>query len=138
MDVSSEEHDSIDLEESRSYISLDTKEYFEIPYYGCTQLLLESNDQESEPEDGSGFSSEWFRMYEQNIKGKKITAVYEYESGYSNRRRGWEKCLIQVESGYLISERIMSPVGTGQAGLWIFTSLENLKETIGGGYRKVV
>ena len=62
----------------------------------------------------------------------------QYDSRYSDKDREWDKCLIQVESGFLISEKTVSPKGTEQAGIWIFTSLKDLTTKIESGFRKLL
>ncbi len=72
-----------------------------------------------------------------NIKGKKIKAIYQYDNGFSDKNREWEKCIIEMESGFLISEETLSPKGTGHTGIWVFSSKEDLKNKIGDGLRKI-
>ena len=44
---------------------------------------------------------------------------------------------IELENGYIITETIMSPHGTGAAGLNYFESLENFEERCGTDYKRV-
>ncbi|MCT4639495.1 MAG: hypothetical protein N4A72_17455 [Bacteroidales bacterium] len=143
---------SIPLDESVSHIILDSNEIIEIPYLNSNCFLLEealSKNQKTIFEE-NGNKSILHRLFFQsdsdnlitrntnNIKDKEITAIFQYDSLYSDKGREWDKCLIQVESGFLISEKTISPKGTGQAGIWIFTSLEDLTTKIGSGFRKLI
>jgi len=147
---------SIPLNESLSHIILESNKIIGVPYIDSNNLLLEetvSGSQKTIFEESSNsnrfrfrkllssFQSDSNRLIARNtknIKDKEITAIFQYDSGYSDKDREWDKCLIQVESGFLISEKTMSPKGTGQAGIWIFTSLEDLTLKIGGGFRKLM
>ncbi len=69
--------------------------------------------------------------YRENIlkylQNKKITDILWYENEY-------EKCLLLLENGYLITETLMAPHGTGMAGLNIFKSTGELQDRRGDDY----
>lgn len=47
------------------------------------------------------------------------------------------QCIIEVDTGYLISEKMKAPKGTGHTGIWVFTSLKELTEKLGSGFTKI-
>jgi len=131
---------SISLEQSFSEVILESGEIIDIPYNGYEKLIL---NESPAPNQKSIFSVKLFsdsgiHRNANNILGKKITAVYQYPEGFSSKNREWDKCIIELETGFLFSDVIMSPQGTGHAGVWIFTSLDDINKRIGTGYTKVV
>ena len=44
---------------------------------------------------------------------------------------------IELENGYIITETIMSPHGTGMAGLNYYESLESFEESCGTDYKRI-
>ena len=44
---------------------------------------------------------------------------------------------IELENGFIITETIMSPHGTGMAGLNYFESLESFEESCGTDYKRI-
>ncbi|MFK8101851.1 MAG: hypothetical protein AB8G15_04985 [Saprospiraceae bacterium] len=77
------------------------------------------------------------KVNRENIKGKKIIAIYQYEKGHTAKNRAWDKCLIEVESGFVITEKVIAPKGTGYAGIWIFSSKAAMVDQIGKGFRQI-
>ena len=157
MEISEYEYDgSIPLEESNSVIVLETGEIFGIPdaYSNIQEYEVDTHNTISENQSSiftdigeeslfetiCGHFSETKRLIKRitrQIRGKNITAIYKFDSQRSDKGRGWDNCLIEVESGFLISEKIMAPKGTGHAGIWIFSSKDDLVKKIGSGFRKV-
>lgn len=131
---------SISLEESFSEVILESGEIFDIPYNGDEKLILHESPNPNQRSIFPVKSSSESRIHRNasNIIGKQITAVYQYTNSFSSKNREWEKCIIELETGFLFSEVIMSPQGTGHTGVWIFTSLNDLNKRIGTGYTKVV
>ena len=44
---------------------------------------------------------------------------------------------IELENGYILTETIMSPHGTGMAGLNYYESLESFEESCGTDYKRI-
>lgn len=141
---------SIPIAESNSIIILETGEIFKIPYNNSIDVEICSNITKNQKSIFSKRSNlsllnrilEFISSAQQlknkitkNIKGKEIISVYQYENGFSEINREWDKCLLEIESGYIISEKSLSPKGSGQAGIWIFSSKDDLLKKIGGGFQ---
>ena len=143
---------SIALEESHSHIILETEEVFEIPFNNSEEVELELASPENlksifDDDIKKSFfdkiinyhseNQKLIKRNTENIKGKEIIAIFQYDKGFSKNNREWDKCLIEVESGFMISEKLISPKGTGSTGIWIFTSKEEVINKIGKGFRKI-
>jgi hypothetical protein len=126
---------SIPLEESFNYLILDEGEAIEIPYSQSEHVWVE----EELPEDLKSIFVDNYGTPNPNpqIVGQKIIGIYHYYSGFTAIRREWDKCLIELESGFFISDKTMSPMGTGHAGVWIFSSKTDVERKIGGGFKKL-
>lgn len=139
-----------ELESADSVVLLESGEIFEIPQKNASRikLLPKINKQQKSIFGLDNFLKKIFAPSVQNekvvkrnikyIKGEKIIAIYQYET--QDDETDWneleDKMIIEVESGYLISEIEMASRGTGSAGVWIFTSKEDLKEKFGADFVK--
>lgn len=146
MEVKDFEYDgSILLEESNSSIILSTGEIFEIPFRNATTVELKTsipNKQKSIFQTNkptsffsnltSFFSDDLTKRNTKKVQGKKIISIYHYDE---NERL--DNCIIEVESGFLISEISMAPKGTGHASIWIFTSKNDLRKRMGKGFTQI-
>ena len=142
-----ESFDSNELLISNGIIKLESGKTFEIPYRNSETLFLVEN-----PKIGytsifneDGFFKKLFskRKYDKEIasrnkkamKGKIITVIYQFKKEGVNNLAG--KMIIELESEYMIGEVEASPFGTGAAGLYIFTSKEELEKEHGEKLTKI-
>lgn len=79
------------------------------------------------------YKEEIAKRNKRNLKGKKIVGIYQFEE--AKDADDWneleDRMIIELETGYLISEVGMSPFGTGAASLYVFKSKEELENEYG-------
>jgi len=126
---------------SNGIIKLESGEIFEIPYRDTEKLSLVKSDKFGYDSifNEDGFFKRLFsrKKYKEEIayrnknkmKGKKIVGIYQFEEAKDDD--DWneleERMILELETGYLISEVGMSPFGTGAASLYVFKSKEEIE-----------
>ena len=136
---------SNELLSSGGIIKLESGEMFRIPYRDDDIINLIKNDSfghNSIFNEGNFFKRLFSKVkYNRKIanrnkremKGKAIVAIYQFEEAKDDD--DWneleERMIIELETGYLISEVGMSPFGTGSASLYVFKSKEELEGRYG-------
>lgn len=149
MEIKNFEYDgSIPLEESNSSILLNSGEIIQIP---DTENVLVKKTISSQQKSifytkPKFFFSKFFQLFsddymlskknELHIKGKKIVGIYKYSEENIDFDL-IDKYILELESGYLISEKTISPKGTGHTGIWIFTSKNDLTNKMGADLIKI-
>ncbi len=130
---------------SNGIIKLESGEIFEIPFRGAEKLFLVKNDSHGYTSifNEEGFFKRLFskQMYDKKVaarnkkemKDKAIVGVYQFEEAKDDD--GWneleERMIIELETGYLISEVGMAPYATSAAGLYVFKSKGELESRYG-------
>ncbi|MFK7933489.1 MAG: hypothetical protein AB8G22_08260 [Saprospiraceae bacterium] len=136
---------------SNGIIKLESGEIFEIPYRDSEKLTLVKSDKYGYDsifnEDGffkrfisrKKYKVEISRRNKNKMKGKKIIGIYQFEEAKDDDE--WneleERMIIELETGYLISEVGMSPFGTGGSSLYVFKSKEELESKYGQKLLKI-
>lgn len=136
---------------SNGIIKLESGEIFEIPYRDSEKLSMVKSDKFGYDsifnEEGffrrlfsrKKYKEEIARQNKNKMKGKKIIGIYQFEEAKDDD--DWneleERMIIELETGYLISEVGMSPFGTGGASLFVFKSKEELDSRYGQKLLKI-
>jgi len=58
-----------------------------------------------------------------NIKDQKIIGIWSVDDDF-----GEEICALELENGYFLTKGPMSPIGTGNADLFLFESKKDIKK----------
>lgn len=141
LDIKSEitdyEYDgSIPLEHSDSIIVLENEEFIRIPDKFDIELNDEVDVVKSITEKHQSLfdgieNNKIIDKNKDNIVNKVITAILIQED---DNFPELDKCVLEIDHNYLISEIIMSPKGTGHTGIWIFTSKTDLYRKFGQNF----
>ena len=65
------------------------------------------------------------------MKAQKIINFLQFEHTVSSG-------FIELENGFIITEQIMAPHGTGMAGLHFYENLADFEKRCGTGYNKLI
>ncbi len=86
-----------------------------------------------------GLNIKVIRRNIKNIQNKKITGIYKFieTDEINSYSEIGQRIILEMETGFLIGEIEMAPMGTGHAGIWIFTSIGDLEKKFGKGFKKV-
>lgn len=67
----------------------------------------------------------------ENIVNKVITGILVQGDDSATEL---DKCVLEIDNNYLISEIVIAPNGTGHTGIWIFTSKTDLYRKFGDNF----
>ena len=107
---------------------LDAKKKRESSFFGRIKKVVGLN--EGIPKEYRVYKTEYRENKLKHIKNQKIVDFLMFEDYDSVG-------FIELENGFIVTETIMSPHGTGMAGLNYFESLESFEESCGTDYKRI-
>ena len=107
---------------------LDTKKKIESSFFGRIKKAVGLG--EGIPKEYRVYKTEYRENKLKHLKNQKIKDFLMFDDSDSVG-------FIELENGFIITETIMSPHGTGMAGLNYFESLESFEESCGTDYKRI-
>lgn len=107
---------------------LDAKKKRESSFFGRIKKAVGLG--EGIPKEYRVYKTEYMKNKLKHLKNQKIKDFLMFDNSDSVG-------FIELENGYIITETIMAPQGTGMAGLNYYESLESFEESCGTDYKRI-